>query len=178
MFRSKCYNLTLLLLTLAAEHWSTTSTQHLMLGKHLDSMETRKIAVDIYRHLHAEQPRLFAANLARELSHWSKIMGDLGRHKEAFDASREASALYRQVLGVPGLNSKTRLGELPPCACECVDDSQERFGKYEANLTKVHLPKANSATFYYKALFAWIQGGKRLTASTVNPIENMFRLLM
>ncbi|CAE6519003.1 unnamed protein product [Rhizoctonia solani] len=82
-----------------ADHWSKISVGHSQLGEQEAALDARRMAVEVYRLLHAKQPEVFTGNLARELLGLSKDLASNGLIEEAFNASQESGMLYRLIIG-------------------------------------------------------------------------------
>ncbi|GAB1524047.1 hypothetical protein RhiTH_007199 [Rhizoctonia solani] len=82
-----------------ANYWSRMSIVHSQAGDHTATLDARQKAVETYRLLFTEQPKLFEGNLARELLELSVDLARVGRTKEAYNASEESRMLYMYIVG-------------------------------------------------------------------------------
>ncbi|CAE6481437.1 unnamed protein product [Rhizoctonia solani] len=82
-----------------ANHWSEISTSYSQTGNQVAALEALQKAVEVYRLLHAQRPKIFEGKLARELLGLSKDLAGNGRLEEAFSTSQESGMLYRHIIG-------------------------------------------------------------------------------
>ncbi|KAG8690599.1 hypothetical protein FRC11_010482, partial [Ceratobasidium sp. 423] len=92
------------------------------------ALRAKQALIENYRVQYTKQPKEFAIKLAHELSQQSKILHEVGYLDEAFTASQEAAALYREVLGVPSLSGDEIATKPLQCMCDSTEDlSPNRF---------------------------------------------------
>ncbi|CAE6479017.1 unnamed protein product [Rhizoctonia solani] len=97
----------------SASYWSETSTSCFESGDQAAALRARQQAVEIYRHLYAEDARRFENNLARELLELSKNLAGNGQIDEAFEASQESGKLYEHLLGVHNRSDCAQSSDCP-----------------------------------------------------------------